>query len=155
MSVVDSVFLAVPDTPSQVADWLVAAAGCEVVLAEPRTVRLRRRAETVPDWLGIVVQANGYVLPDPEPDEVQAMDGYPIEVQVRAGQPDEVLHREAGLLFSTLTESRPDAPMLLVHNLETLIAAHVPHVATHTFLPPVTPDIADIATWRPWVVTPH
>ncbi|TDW78010.1 hypothetical protein [Kribbella pratensis] len=153
MSVVDSVFIAVPGASSEVADWLVAEAGCEVMATERDAVRLRMRAHSADDWLGIVVQPNGYVLPDPEPDEVQAMDGYPIEVQIRGGASDDALHREAGLLFDTLVAAHADVPMLLVHNLETLVTAHLPGAGTHTFTPPVSPDAEDLETWHNWIRT--
>jgi hypothetical protein len=151
MSVVDSVFVAVPETSSQVAAWLVEAAGCEVMATEGDTVRLRVRGATVDEWLGVVAQPNGYVLPDPEPDEIQAMDAYGIEIQIRGGGADDVLHREAGLLFGTLVATRPDVPMLLLHNLDTLVTAHLPGVGTHTFDAPISPDAVDIETWRSWV----
>ncbi|NIK58292.1 hypothetical protein [Kribbella shirazensis] len=152
MSVVDSVFLAVSGAPQEIGDWLVEGAGAEVLVTEAETVRLRMHGEIEHDWFGVVVQPNGYVAPEPEPDEVQAMDRYPIEVQVRGGSSDEVLHRVARRLFDTLVTARPDVPALLVHNLDTLVSAHLPGVATHSFDPPITPDVEDIDTWRPWVV---
>ena len=152
MSVVDRVFVAVPETSAQVAAWLVEAAGCEVMAAEGDVIRLRVRGVTVAEWLGVVAQPNGYAELDPEPDEIQAMDSYGIEVQVRGGSGDETLHTEAGLIFDKLVAARPDLPMLLVHNLDTLVTAYLPGTGTHTFDPPITPDAPDLATWRPWVV---
>jgi hypothetical protein len=152
MSVVDSVFLAVSGGPQEVVDWLVEGVGAEVLVTEASAVRLRMRGESAADWLGVVVQPNGYVVPDPEPDEVQAMDGYAIEVQVRGGGSNGILHREAGRLFETLITARPEVPALLVHNLDTLVAAHFPGAGTHTFDPPITPDVEDIDAWRGWIV---
>ncbi|TDW84481.1 hypothetical protein EV137_7295 [Kribbella pratensis] len=151
MSVVDSVFLAVSGGQQEVVDWLVEGVGAEVLVTETSAVRLRMRGESAADWLGVVVQPNGYVVPDPEPDEVQAMDGYAIEVQVRGGGSDDILHREAGRLFETLITTRPEVPALLVHNLDTLVSAHLPGAGTHTFDPLITPDVEDIDTWRAWV----
>jgi len=153
MSVVESVFVAVGETPRQVAGWLVKVAGCEVKWIEGSAIRLRQRATVHDGWLGVVVQPNGYVLPDAEPDEVQAMDAYAIEIQVRGGSSEDVLHREAGLLFDKLVATRPDVPMLLVHNLDTLVAAHLPGSGTHSFSPLISPDAPDQDTWRPWVVS--
>ncbi|MEV5967867.1 hypothetical protein AB0L70_39240 [Kribbella sp. NPDC051952] len=152
MSVVDSVFVAVSETPSQVATWLVQANGAEVMATERDLVRLRRRGTTVEEWLGVVVQPNGYAEADPAPDEVQAMDAYGIEIQLRGGRSEEVLHTEAGRLFDSLVASHPDTPMLLVHNLDTLVAAHLPGVGTHTFDRAISPDAPDIDAWRAWVV---
>ena len=114
---------------------------------------MRVRATTVDEWFGVVAQPNGYVEVDPQPDDVQAMDPYGIEVQVRGGRTDEFLHAEAHLIFDKLVDSRPDLPMLLVHNLDTLVAAHLPGTGTHTFDELITPDGPDIDVWRPWVVS--
>jgi hypothetical protein len=43
--------------------------------------------------------------------------------------------------------------MLLVHDLDTLVAAHLPGSATYTFDPLISPDPPDIEVWRPWVVS--
>ncbi|MEI8410661.1 MULTISPECIES: hypothetical protein [unclassified Kribbella] len=45
-----------------------------------------------------------------------------------------------------------DLPMLLAHNLDTLVAAHLPGVGTHTFDQPISPDGPDVDVWRPWVL---
>ncbi len=153
MSVVDSVFLAVPGGAQEVVDWLVEGVAAEVLVTETSAVRLRMRGENAADWLGVVVQPNGYVVPDPEPDDVQAMDSYGIEVQLRGGGSNENLHREAGRLFDALITARPDVPALLVHNLDTLVSAHLPGVGTHTFDPLITPDVEDVDTWRSWIIT--
>lgn len=153
MSVVDSVFVAVANSPRQVADWLGDVAGCELMAVDGEAVRMRMRAGAVDEWLGVVAQPNGYVEVDPEPDDVQAMDPYGIEIQIRGGRTDDVLHAEARSIFDKLVASRPDLPMLLVHNLDTLVAAHLPGAGTHTFDHVITPDGPDIDTWRPWVVT--
>ena len=152
MSVVDSVFLAVSDGPREVGNRLVESAGAEVMAVDAEAVRLRLRGTTGQDWFGVVVQANGYVAPEPEPDEVQAMDRYPIEVQVRGGS-DEALHREAARVFDALITAHPGVPALLVQNLDTLVSAYLPGAGTHTFDPPITPDVEDIDTWRSWVRT--
>jgi hypothetical protein len=150
MSVVDSVFLAVSGAPQEVAGWLVECVGAEVVVDEGETVRLRMPGDSGPEWFGVVVQPNGYVVPDPEPEDVQAMDGYAVEIQVRGGSYEE-LHRAAGRLFGELVSARPDVPALLVHNLDTLVSAYLPGAGVHTFDPEITPDVEDIETWRSWV----
>jgi hypothetical protein len=153
MSVVDSVFMAGAESVGQVAGWVEEVVGAEVMAGDGEVARLRVRAGTVDEWLGMVVQPNGYVEADPEPDEIQAMDGYGVEVQIRGGRSDEVLHVEAGLIFEKLVAARPDVPMLLVRNLDTLVAAHLPSVGTHTFDPAITPDPPDDVVWRSWVVS--
>lgn len=152
MSVVDSVFVAGAESVGQVVGWVEEVAGAEVMATDGEAVRLRVRAGTGDEWLGVVVKPNGYVEVDPEPDEIQAMDGYGVEVQIRGGRSDEVLHVEARLIFEKLVAARPDVPMLLVHNLDTLVAAHLPGAGTHTFSPLITPDPPDDTAWRRWVV---
>ncbi|MFI7068472.1 hypothetical protein ACIBL3_46315 [Kribbella sp. NPDC050124] len=152
MSVVDCVFVATVDSPGQVAAWLREVAGCEGGAVDGAAVRMHTRAVTVDEWLGVVAQPNGYIEVDPEPEDIQALDPYAIEIQVRGGRREEVLHAEARLIFDKLVTSRPDLPMLLVHNLDTLVAAHLPGAGTHTFAEQISPDAPDIDTWRPWVV---
>jgi hypothetical protein len=152
MSDVDSVFVAVAESPGEVAEWLGEVAGCEVLAVDGEAVRMRARAATVDQWLGVVAQPNVYVEVDPAPEDVQAMDPYGIVIQIRGGRREEVLHTEAARFFEKLVASRPDVPMLLLHNLEFLVAAHRPGVGTHTFAGSTTPDGPDIDVWRPWVV---
>jgi hypothetical protein len=152
MSVVDCVFAAVAEAPAQVADWLVETLGCEVMSAEGEVVRLRVRGSADDGWFGVVVQRNGYVEADPEPDDVQAMDAYGIEIQVRGGGREEVLHRETRLIFDKVVADRPAVPMLLVHNLDTLVAAHLPGRGTYTFDQSITPDAPDLEVWCDWIV---
>ncbi|MGW1345333.1 hypothetical protein ACWCOV_30095 [Kribbella sp. NPDC002412] len=152
MSVVDSVFVATAESPGQVAAWLREVAGFEGGSADGAAVRMRARAMTVDEWLGVVAQPNGYVEVDPEPEDIQALDPYAIEIQVRGGLREDVLHAEARLIFDKLVTSRPDLPMLLVHNLYTLVAAHLPGAGTYIFAEQITPDASDIDTWRAWVV---
>ncbi|GAA1158195.1 hypothetical protein GCM10009630_65450 [Kribbella jejuensis] len=152
MSVVESVFVATEETPAQVAAWLVGVARCEVTAAEGSLIRLRMPATVHDGWYGVVVQPNGYVEVDPEPDDVQAMDPYDIEIQLRGGRDEAALRAEAGLLFAALVHDRADLPMLLVHDLAILVAAHMPGVGTRSFDWPTTPDGPDIAVWRGWAV---
>lgn len=150
MSDVDSVFLAVSESPAEVAAWLVDDIAAEVMATERDVVRLRVRAATVDQWLGVVVQKNDYAEVDPGPDEVQAMDAYGIEVQVRGG--GDALRAEADLIFQKLVERRSSVPMLLVTNLDWLVAAYLPKVGPHRFEETISPDEPDRETWRPWVL---
>ncbi|WP_350274886.1 hypothetical protein [Kribbella sp. HUAS MG21] len=59
--------------------------------------------------------------------------------------------RETKAVFEELVAARPDLPVLLVHNLDTLVSAHLPGAGTQTFDPPIAPDAEDIDTWRSWV----
>ncbi|TDW21283.1 hypothetical protein [Kribbella kalugense] len=157
MSTSDNVFVAAGDSVAEVADWLAEVLGLDTVadadLKDDERL-FRRSARTGSGAVGILVRPNGFVVVDPEPDEVQAIDRYPIDVGVRlVGTKDEEWQlRETTAIFDDLVTARPDVPALFVHNLDTLVSAHLPGAGTHTFAPPITPDAEDIDTWRPWVV---
>jgi hypothetical protein len=147
MSDTDSIFLAVDEPVAQVAEWLADVLGLEQISAEsdaPDKVRLRGRAVTDDGWLGFVVQPNGHVLQEPEPDEIQAIDAYGIEIDVKcSSKVEDVLHREARLVFDKLVQARPDLPMLLCEELAILVAGHLPDKGTQYFDPGTTLDVPD------------
>lgn len=158
MSTDDDIFLAAIEPVDQVAQWLAGVLDLEPVQASDLLEGehlFRGNARTAERELVVLVALNGYIEVDPEPDEVQAIDPYPIDVRVRLlGRKDEDLQlRETQAAFTALAESRPDIAMLLVHNLDTWVAAHLPGTGTHTFDESISPDAPDIDTWRPWVVT--
>jgi hypothetical protein len=157
MSTSDNVFVAADQAVAEVGVWLADVLGLEAV-ADPalsEDERLyRRSARTASGEVGLLVRTNGFAEVDPEPDEIQAIDHYPIDISVRlVGRNDEAWQlRETQAIFDELAAARPDVPLLLVHNLDTLVSAHLPGAGTHSFDPLVTPDAPDIDTWRPWVV---
>ncbi|RZU22258.1 hypothetical protein EV645_0338 [Kribbella rubisoli] len=157
MSTSDNVFVARRESVAEAAGWLAGVLGLDPV-ADPdlkEDERLfRRSARSGTGTLAVVVRPNGFAVADPEPDEIQALDQYPIDLGVRLiGTNDEEWQlRETRSVFADLVAARPEVPALLVHNLDTLVSAHLPGAGTHTFNPPITPDVEDIDTWRPWVV---
>jgi hypothetical protein len=156
MSTSDNVFLAADGSAEEVAGWLVTVLELEPVAdpqLKPEQRLFRTAARTVDAALGVVVGPNTFGEVNPEPDEVQALDRYPIDVNVRlVGRKDEALQlRETRAIFERLTAERPDVPVLLIHNLDTLVAAHLPGAGTHFFVPPISPDADDLDVWRPWV----
>ncbi|ADB33623.1 hypothetical protein Kfla_4605 [Kribbella flavida DSM 17836] len=152
MSSTDSIFLDVDGTPGQVAEWMVVFLGFEVVGVEPERVVLRGRPAEAEGWLGVVVRRNGYVSPDPEPGEVQAIDGYGVEVSVKYDAKTEaVLHGETRRIFERLVDGHPGVPMVLCEELAILVAAHLPGAGTKYFDGEVTLDAPDVEVWRPWV----
>ncbi|GAA0931734.1 hypothetical protein GCM10009554_15830 [Kribbella koreensis] len=152
MATDESIFLQLDEEPGQVAGWLVGVLGLELLQGgqDEDEVGLRGRAATVDGWLRVSVGRNIYESPDDEPGEIQAIDGYPIEIGIRL-KPDEVLRREARLVFDKLVEARPEVPMLLVHEVTILDAAHLPGTGTQYFDEPVTVDAPDRDKWRNWV----
>lgn len=150
MATDESIFLQLDESPEQVAEWLVAVLSFERLSGGQDEVVLRGAAATVDGWLRVEVGRNIYVSPDAGHDEVQAIDAYPIEIGIRY-KPDEILRREARLAFDKLVDVRPEVPMLLVHEVTILDAAHLPGVGTQYFAEPVTVDAPDQDKWRPWV----
>ena len=155
MSEVENIFLGTDASVRQVAEWLESLLGLELMPDEPvdkDRIGLRGRAATADGWLGVLVRRNGYAEVDPQPDEVQAFDTYPIEIAIQYGSKDEVVQRdEARIAFEKLVAARPDVPMLLVHDLDLLQAAFLPDAGTHYFPEPPTVDAPDQPRWQPWV----
>lgn len=120
--------------------------------ARPDQYGLRGPAGTVDGGvLGFVIQPNHHVVPDPEPEDVQAIDSYPIEVDIWLGRDEVVQQQEARLIFDRLVDLRPDTPMLLCHDLGRLVAAYLPDRGVHAFPAGTTMDADDAEQWRDWV----
>jgi hypothetical protein len=97
------------EPPGRVADWLVDVLEVERFPGVPDAadkVGLRGRLVRDDDWFSMVVQLNGHV--SYEPDDVQAIDSYGIDVSIRARDED-ALHRQSRLMFDKLIESRADS----------------------------------------------
>lgn len=120
--------------------------------AGPDEHGLRGPARSVDGVLGFVVQPNHHVDPDPEPEDVQAIDNYPIEIDIWLGRDEAVQLHEARLVFDRLVEARPDVPMLLCHDLGRLVAAYRPGRGVHEFPAGTTMDAPDADQWRDWVL---
>jgi hypothetical protein len=151
MATDESIFLQVEDRPEQVAEWLTSVLPFErLPAAEDGSgeVVIRASATTVDAWLGVVVDRNSYG--SQEGEDPQAIDAYPIEIGIRF-KPEDVLRREARLIFDKLVEARPEVPMLLVHDLDLLVAAHLPGAGTEYFGETVTVDAPDRDKWAAWV----
>jgi len=157
MSTNDNVFLAADGPIGTVAEWLAVVLDLESV-ADPdlrENERLfRGSALAAQRELGLLLRPNTYAEIAPEPDAVQALDRYPIDLDIRLTGPqdDELQLRETRAVFDRLVTARNDVPMLLIHNLDTLVAAHLPGSGTHSFEPLISPDAPDINVWRPWVI---
>ncbi|MEV8376560.1 hypothetical protein AB0P21_27700 [Kribbella sp. NPDC056861] len=100
--------------------------------------------------LEFLVHRNWHVLVDPEPGEVQAIDAYPVQVDVWYGGDEAVQEREARLVFEKLAGA--GEAMLLVRDVTDLVAAYLPGVGTHNFADGVTMDEPDLEQWRDWVI---
>ncbi|GAA1581806.1 hypothetical protein GCM10009789_39400 [Kribbella sancticallisti] len=155
MSAVENVFVGTDAPLRQVADeWLDPLLALEPIpdgLDSQEEIGLRCQALDADGWLMILVRRNGYAEVNPEPDDVQAFDAYPTEIAIRYRAEDELAQqRQARLVFDRLVATRPDVPMLLVHDLDILVAAHLPAAGTQYFPDNVTVDAPDQDQWRPW-----
>ncbi|WP_433157659.1 hypothetical protein [Kribbella sp. CA-247076] len=120
--------------------------------AGPDVHGLRGPAATADGMVGYVIQPNGHVDPNAEPDEVQAFDDYQVEIDIWLGARGPTQAQEARLVFDRLVEARPEVPMLLCHDLTLLVAAYRPGHGIHEFPPGTTVDAPDAAHWREWIV---
>ncbi|GAA1711876.1 hypothetical protein GCM10009745_69990 [Kribbella yunnanensis] len=154
MSSDDNVFLDV--AVNDLAAWLPAALGARHLTVDWTTEGQHLfavAAETVDGELALLLSPNDYGDVDPEPEDMSGIDDYPADLHIRlvGKKNEETQQREGRAIFDRLVAARPDVPMLLVHNLSRLVAAHLPDVGTHVFEESISPDYPDVETWRPWV----
>lgn len=115
-------------------------------------VGLRGRATTGDGWMGYLIEPNYLRGLDPEPDEFQAIDGYPLMITIWHGARDAAVQlREARLVFDRMVEARADVPLLLCDGIDLLAAAYLPGAGVHDFPKGTTMDAPDLSAWQPWV----
>ena len=107
------------------------------------------QARTVDAPMGVFI---GPTLFPPEPGELQAMDAYPVMVDVQLRTHKALQAEEARLAFEAIVAELPDVPALLLHNAEWLVASYLPGQPIHYFEPKLTPDAEDVDTWGAHVV---
>lgn len=149
----DEIFLALRADHEEAAAQVAAVLGLEFkrdFRSETGELSYVGQARTFDGLIGVFIGPNTY---QPEPDEVQAMDGYPLAVDVQSRVQKDAQAAEARLAFEALVDALPDVPALLAHNVELLVAAYLPGRGVHTFEPGTTLDDPDLNVWRPWVVT--
>lgn len=158
MSDDDTIFLATDLTVDRIGARLTELLELEPIPepSKPGEVGLRGRAATADGWLGFLVHRNWHAEVDPAPDEVQAIDAYPIQIDIWYGAKDEeIQRREAKQVFDRLVVALREAPALLLHNLEWLVAAYLPGKPVKYFESRLTPDAEDVDTWGEWVLRPE
>jgi hypothetical protein len=146
----DEIFLRSDGPVDVVAGRVADALGLDFLGRMPGETELQYkvRALTFDGWIGVFVGPNYF---DPVPGEVQAMDGYPVMVDVQARSRKPAQGEEARLVFEAIVRAMPEVPALLVHQVTMLVAAHLPGTATHYFGPGVTVDDPAVGIWRAWV----
>ncbi|MDX2973675.1 hypothetical protein [Kribbella solani] len=113
-------------------------------------LQYKGRARSFDGVVGVYVGLNEYL---PDAGETQAMDRYPVVVDVQSRVRKDAQAEEARLAFEVLTDALADIPALLSHNVEFLVAAYLSGRGVHTFEADITLDEPDRPTWEPWVVT--
>jgi hypothetical protein len=158
MSDTENIFVAGADKPSQLVRLLVHRLGLEYMRGEgsqaPEDHGLRGPALTAAGLVGLRVYRNNFIDPDAAPDELQAFDAYPVQVDLWLPRPpaEGAQEVEARAWFDRLVAARPELPMLLVNELQLLHAAYLPGKPVHDFPAGTFVDFADIDAWLPWVI---
>ncbi|WP_433159611.1 hypothetical protein [Kribbella sp. CA-247076] len=156
MSTTDEVFVAAGESLEETVGWVGRALRLEGV-GDPELgaeeFLFRGKARTAGGDLVIVVEPNTYSEPDPEPDDVSAIDRYAVVVEVRlvGARDEEAQAREARAVFDELSADRPEVALVLSHALSLLKAAYLPGVGARTFPAGTTLDAPDVDAWRAWV----
>ncbi|MGW5193479.1 hypothetical protein ACWEOO_29805 [Kribbella sp. NPDC004138] len=148
----DEIFLALDEPLEAAAERIARVLDLEFngdLRAESGELQYKGRARTSDAIMAVYIGPNIF---EPEPDEVQAMDGYGVVVDVQFRTHKDAQAEEARLLFERLVGELGDVPALLSHNVEMLVAAYLPGRGTHTFQPRTTLDDPDLEVWRSWVV---
>ncbi|ADB32307.1 hypothetical protein Kfla_3245 [Kribbella flavida DSM 17836] len=147
-------FLRTSESVQAVAEWIQQEFALEPIpngSDDEDEIGLRGPARTADATVGYEVMYNIYPVHEPEPDEIQAIDTYPVEIDIWLGKDEGTQGQEARLVFEHLIKARPDVPILLCHELSDLIAAYVPGRGVHEFPDPVTIYAGHADAWRDWV----
>jgi hypothetical protein len=145
----DEVFLASDEPLAVVAARVAEVLGLTFLGKTNERLQYRRWGQVFDGWIGVYVGLNDFW---PEPGEVQAMDLYPVRVEIQSRRRNGCQAEEALLAFEVLVEGLPEVPALLSRNLEALVAASRPGVGTHYFGENVWLDPPEVEPWRPWVL---
>lgn len=142
------IFLRTGVTPREAAQRLAAALGAEPVERDGAAYVALRRDDAE---IGGEVGRNVYgAPPDPEPDEISALDGYDIAWEIRRVPSDDDARRAAADHLLDETVDRLHWPALLVENLSALVAARHPGQDRVSFPAGTSPDLDDQDVWRPY-----
>ena len=144
-----NLFLSTGQTPSDTARVLAATIGGTVTSDADRVHVTRPGLEA--EVVGGEVDVNRYgAPPDPEPDELSVLDGYDVVFTLRTWpRGEELLHREVRAVFDALIKRLP-WPVLLVDEMDILVAAWSPALGLTEFPPGTTPDMPHHALWAPY-----
>jgi hypothetical protein len=140
------IFLATDLPPREAADRIAEALG---VQATARDGNVYVAVQLDGAEVGGEVTANRFgAPPDPEPDEISVLDGYPVAYEIRRVPADEDATLAAARQVFDMLAERLKWPALLVDNLAVLVAAWSPDEGFTDFPPGTSPDAEDEERWR-------
>jgi hypothetical protein len=151
----ENIFFAAPAAAQEIAEWLINHLSFEPIDATDHSadIALRGPALASEGLIGVSIQVNTLVDPAAAPDEIQAIDAYPIQLDLWApGRTVAMQETEARNLFDRLVSAFPQISAILTHDLDILRHAYLVGVGTHEFPDKTTVDFPDLESWKPWVV---
>ena len=101
--------------------------------------------------LGFELQPNLFSEENPDPEDVQAFDGYPVQIAIWLGGLGPTQRQEGRLVFDLFVEGRAEVPILLGHTLDRLIAAYLPGRGVYEFPPDTSVDAPHAGRRKDWV----
>ncbi len=149
MSILEEIYIKADLTPVEAAERIVDALGMEIVLDEHGVfVRAPEGIGDIPGVVGGKVGPNIYSNAD-DPDDCAPYDSHPLVWELRRPYSDEETQiRAARAIFDRMTRALPWR-LVLVHDLDLLIAAWDPHQGLREFPPETGVDGVDEATiWK-------
>lgn len=154
----ENIFIAAPLDVAGLATTLIDGLGLEPIEADgyaqdSTDIGLRGPAHTASGLIGLRVYRNGFADPDAQPQDAQAFDAYPLQIDLwLPGSAESAQQAEGRAVFDAVVKVMRSVPALLTHDLNVLIAAYLPGMGTKDFNPPVMVDMEDHASWGPWTL---
>ncbi|NGO47290.1 hypothetical protein [Streptomyces ureilyticus] len=147
MSVSEQLFIKTEIELSEVAELLARTLQMEVRDTARGTFLAGPLSCTSAGEFGGKLSPNKFSTDSPETEDVQAFDGYPIlfDMWLAVGSRDD--QQRLALEVMRKTAASHDWPLILLHDLDLLVARWDPDRGWQTFPPGTSPDVEDIAVW--------
>ncbi|MFG3430339.1 hypothetical protein [Streptomyces californicus] len=144
MSVTEQLFIKASLDREEVARVLCRTLQMDLLEDSQRFYLVTSEKSFLPARFGGEIQVNKYLPVDA--DDVQAFDGYPIVFDMRSTASRAEQVRCACEVARKVAESH-NWPLILIHDLDLLVARWSPGDGWQKFPPGTTPDIEDIDLW--------
>ncbi|MFJ5869510.1 hypothetical protein ACIQEY_34555 [Streptomyces parvus] len=146
MSVSEQLFIKTSLSREKVAKLLCRTLRMELQEKSQRFYLITSEKSSLPARFGGEIQANRFSTVNGEADDVQAFDGYPIVFRMRSTASRAEQVRSACEVARKVAEFH-DWPLMLIHDLDLLVARWSPEDGWQKFPPGTSPDIEDIELW--------